>query len=124
MILALAARAHDAPAFNGLFFATAATIIPVLFLALAVQGNAYQALLNAFSTLSRISLGTGPWQQRHAAAAGVFALLVVAPGLVLIGAASEVASVYALYQQQASTGTAALALAVRRDHGRSGCGSA
>jgi integrase len=35
MILALAHR-HAAPAFNGLFYATVATVIPVLFLAIAV----------------------------------------------------------------------------------------
>jgi hypothetical protein len=36
-----------APAFNGLFYATAATIIPVLFLAIAVQGPLYGDLLKA-----------------------------------------------------------------------------
>jgi heme O synthase-like polyprenyltransferase len=36
-----------APAFNGLFYATAATIIPVLFLALAVQGATYRDLMAA-----------------------------------------------------------------------------
>jgi hypothetical protein len=42
--IADAALAHAAttapPAFNGLFYATAATIIPVLFLALAAQSRA------------------------------------------------------------------------------------
>lgn len=36
---------HAAPAFNGLFYATAATVIPVLFLAFAVQGRAWQKML-------------------------------------------------------------------------------
>jgi len=48
----LASLAHGAraatPAFNGLFYATAATIIPVLFLAIAVQGPLYGDLLKAF----------------------------------------------------------------------------
>jgi hypothetical protein len=44
--LAHGARAAD-PAFNGLFYATAATIIPVLFLAIAVQGPLYGDLLKA-----------------------------------------------------------------------------
>jgi len=35
-----------APAFNGLFYATTATIIPVLFLALAVSGPAYRKELH------------------------------------------------------------------------------
>jgi hypothetical protein len=38
--------AHTAaPAFNGLYYATVATIIPVLFLALAIQGNDYEELV-------------------------------------------------------------------------------
>jgi hypothetical protein len=41
------AAAPPAPAFNGLFYATAATIIPVLFLAIAVQGPLYGDLLKA-----------------------------------------------------------------------------
>ncbi len=47
----LASLAHGAraaaPPFNGLFYATAATIIPVLFLAIAVQGPLYGDLLKA-----------------------------------------------------------------------------
>lgn len=31
------AHGHPAPAFNGVFYATVATIIPVLFIAIAVQ---------------------------------------------------------------------------------------
>ena len=47
MTLALAAHpaAHAALPFNAPFYATAATIIPVLFLALAIQGNLYGDLL-------------------------------------------------------------------------------
>jgi hypothetical protein len=44
---ALALATHHAAPFNGLFYATAATIIPVLYLALAVQGRTYDALINA-----------------------------------------------------------------------------
>lgn len=53
----LASLAHGAraaaPAFNGLFYATAATIIPVLFLAIAVQGPLYGDLLKAFEAALR-----------------------------------------------------------------------
>jgi hypothetical protein len=53
----LASLAHEArtasPAFNGLFYATAATIIPVLFLAIAVQGPLYGDLLKAFDAALR-----------------------------------------------------------------------
>jgi hypothetical protein len=50
--LAHAAR-PAAPAFNGLYYATAATIIPVLFLAIAVQGPLYGDLLKAFDAALR-----------------------------------------------------------------------
>jgi hypothetical protein len=53
----LASLAHgagaSAPAFNGQFYATAATIIPVLFLAIAVQGPLYGDLLKAFDAALR-----------------------------------------------------------------------
>jgi hypothetical protein len=52
MILALA-HGHPAPAFNGLYFATIATIIPVLFLALAVQGGSYDGLLRLALRMGR-----------------------------------------------------------------------
>ena len=50
--LADGARAAAQP-FNGLFYATAATIIPVLFLAIAVQGPLYGDLLRAFDAALR-----------------------------------------------------------------------
>jgi hypothetical protein len=47
MIHASAATHHAAPAFSGLFYATCATVIPVLFLAIAVQRGFYADLLAA-----------------------------------------------------------------------------
>jgi len=44
MSYALAAAPHAA-AFNGLFYATIATVIPVLFVAIAVQGGAYTDII-------------------------------------------------------------------------------
>jgi hypothetical protein len=53
-LASLAHTAHTAaPAFNGLFYATAATVIPVLFLALAVQGRGYKHLLVAMYVSDR-----------------------------------------------------------------------
>src|SRR6202034_1795597 len=53
-LASLAPGTHAAaPAFNGLFYATAATIIPVLFLAIAVQGPLYGDLLKASGTTLR-----------------------------------------------------------------------
>jgi hypothetical protein len=51
MILALA-QSHAAPAFNGLFYATVATIIPVLFVALAA-GRPYEGLLRTALLIAR-----------------------------------------------------------------------
>jgi hypothetical protein len=51
MILALA-QSHTAPAFNGLFYATVATIIPVLFVALAA-GRPYEGLLRTALLIAR-----------------------------------------------------------------------
>src|SRR5262249_44735457 len=50
----LATLAHAAPAaqpFNATFYATVATVIPVLFLALAVQGRLYEDLLKPQAAL-------------------------------------------------------------------------
>lgn len=49
-LTALEHTAHPTPAFNGLFYATAPTIIPVFFLAIAVQGHGFQQMLHAAIT--------------------------------------------------------------------------
>jgi hypothetical protein len=54
--LAIHANAAAAPAFNGLFYATAATVIPVLFLALAVQGDALTDVLRGTARIFGRSL--------------------------------------------------------------------
>jgi hypothetical protein len=51
MILALA-QSNAAPAFNGLFYATVATIIPVLFVALAA-GRPYEGLMRTALLIAR-----------------------------------------------------------------------
>lgn len=45
MISLALAQSHVARPFNGLFFTTAAAVIPVFFIALALQGTYYRALL-------------------------------------------------------------------------------
>jgi hypothetical protein len=42
-----------APAFNGLFYATTATILPVLFLAITLQGRQYEANVKALTARQR-----------------------------------------------------------------------
>jgi hypothetical protein len=48
MSLEALSHATTAPAFNGLFYATAAAVLPVLFLAIAVQGCIHEDLLKPF----------------------------------------------------------------------------
>jgi hypothetical protein len=80
-----------APAFNGLFYATAATIIPVLFLAIAVQGPLYGDLLKASAaTLRRFrehKAGASPrrlilrlWIASVLASSAAVAILIVTVG--------------------------------------------
>jgi hypothetical protein len=80
---------HAAPAFNDIFYATTATIIPVLFLALTVQGGAITDLVTA----KRF----GPW---------------VAGFIVGACCTGEIEAVFALYKRSASTNTAQGVLAV------------
>jgi hypothetical protein len=66
-----AALAH-APAavpFNANFYITAATVIPVLFLAIAVQGRTYENLLKAFSDAFRRWMTPGQWLRTFPAGA-------------------------------------------------------
>jgi hypothetical protein len=102
----LAALAHTAPAaapFNGLFYATVATIIPVLFLAIAVQGRAYDNLLQTLITAandSRRDKNPGAW--KLTASVGAATALVSAAVLILIcGAAGELVATLALARQHA-----------------------
>jgi hypothetical protein len=103
MVLALA-HSQAAPAFNGLFYATAATIIPVLFLALAVQGTIYQDFLTAAVGAAR-SIGRGHRSRRYPSLTAVLTLgpimMIALAGLIPIyGAAGELAAIYALAEQK------------------------
>lgn len=108
---ALAAHATRAaaPPFNGLFYATAATVIPVLFLAVAVQGRMYEDLLKAGSDafergVSQVLL----WRQNPASvrsrqALGPFLTPYAATGIAAIvltlGVIGETTALISLYVQ-------------------------
>ena len=97
------AAAPAAPAFNSNFYITAATAIPTLFVALAVQGNGYENLLKASARLSQRGEGN-----RHGwaiAIAGSSALIGIAIAILFFAILGEILAVYALYQQQAESGT-------------------
>ncbi len=100
--LAPLAQIATAPAFNGLFFATAATIIPVLFLAIAVQSRGYQNLLDLLTAIDLRSRKFGQSRLRLGAVTFFVSLLLAALYIVLYAAFSEVAAVDSLYRQQAT----------------------
>jgi hypothetical protein len=127
----LAPIAHHAVAaalaFNGSFYSTVATIIPVLFLAIAVQGTAYGTLVKTVaygirlyrrampvtSTVIRMSPLTGAWVLTVAVVGAWLALglLMLASALTLIsGLAGEIIAVTALYRQRAVAGSGAFVL--------------
>jgi hypothetical protein len=108
----LASLAHGtsaaAPAFNTAFYATAATIIPVLFLAIAVQGSLYSDLLKASTkTLDRFRerrAGSSPPQR--ALRAWMASLLVsvlascTAITILIFGVTGEIQALASLSSQQ------------------------
>jgi hypothetical protein len=91
MSLTLAAHAHPVPPFDGLFYATVATVIPVLFLAIAVQGTAYQELLKivarAVHQAQNIREGDAQSPLRPIAVAGT--AVGMAYGVLLYGVVAE-----------------------------------
>jgi hypothetical protein len=99
----LAALAHTAaptaPAFNGLFYATVATIIPVLFLAIAVQGRMHENVLKAADDLARRVVGSGPEYQKWVANFASTGALGIAIFIVVYGAAGEIEAVIALFNR-------------------------
>jgi len=126
-IIALA-HSHALPAFNATFFATVAVIIPVLYLALVVQGGGGDALLREalgvvkalYEFLSDVRRGTiirlepaQPTTGQLVALAPLIAFawlvnvilavaMAIAAFLIAVaGGVSELCAVYALYKQDA-----------------------
>ena len=85
------AHGHAAPQFNIPFFTTAALVIPVLFLALAVQGSYYETLLTAFTAMNNVMKdSTRPRYQQAGAGIAALALFILAMLLLVAGVVSEV----------------------------------
>lgn len=84
------AAAPAAPAFNADFYITAATVIPVLFLAFAVQGRTYQDMLQAIRRAKeRAAISYRPLR--------ILALLILAAGT-----NGEIVAILALYDRSTS----------------------
>jgi hypothetical protein len=78
------------------FYITCATVIPVLFLAVAVQGRTYASLVKAAKVGKRLKPGQTqyPWQW----VLRDFALLQLANFILLAGSAGEGMALYVLYR--------------------------
>lgn len=104
MILALA-HGRPAPQFNGLFYATAATVIPVLFLAIAVQGRVYEDLLKLIDSRTRRARGK---KTTMLEGAPVGWLAGAATAIPLLAAAGEILAVLSLAHAGALPGAGAI----------------
>ena len=111
MTLALA-HGHAPPAFNGLYYATIATVIPVLFLAIAVQGTIYQDLIKAAARSAASSRAQGRYPHNAVALMSLCGLVVI------YGEAGELFAITALarsidgFAQQWITDPGALVLTI------------
>ena len=110
----LALLAHEAskatPAFNGLFYATIATVIPVLFLAIAVQGSMYERLLtggvNAFARAAKMPAmdENTTWRELGIGYGRLglsFGAILAAVGIIIVAIVGEIQSLIALDTQHA-----------------------
>jgi Putative Ig domain len=91
------AAAPAAPAFNRDFYTTAATVIPVLFLALTIEEPVYEKLLRA-----ALKAETSPTSLPGKIIGGMGAsvLLLFAYAILVSAALGETAAIIALYQQR------------------------
>jgi sterol desaturase/sphingolipid hydroxylase (fatty acid hydroxylase superfamily) len=116
MPLALA-HAHPAQPFNSTYYAILATIIPVLYLALAVQGDTFGLLIRRYTRLAQQyenvsaakllkTLSPTERNQVIAEAAGI----LIALCLIWYAGAAEIVALLALYHQRASSTDALIVL--------------
>src|SRR5947209_2251684 len=102
-------------AFNADFYVTAATVIPVLYLALAVEGSALAEITTRLNrsvkAMAALKPDTPPRQLRLAAGlVGAYVLMAVAGVIVVAGVAGEIAALLALYHRSATATAGKLVL--------------
>lgn len=107
MMLALAHH-HAAPAFNSSFYVTAAAIIPVLYLALAVQAPAVGKAVGTRIRTDRLVLVRPRWPYAYSLRTEL--LLVGTVVLTILGIAAEMAALMSLYSQETASGAGPLVL--------------
>jgi hypothetical protein len=92
-----------APAFNADFYSVAATVIPVLFVAIAVQGRLYDIVLAAPEEVKQWLAGHLPrWLGRATLISYYISMLamVVAAAILVYGVEGEILAVMSLYLQR------------------------
>jgi hypothetical protein len=90
--------------FNSDFYVVCATVIPVLFLAVAVQGNAYKAVLDAAMKAARTNANDG-WLRQMSALARSRTLQIIGYFIWSAGAIGEILALQVLYQDHESPGS-------------------
>ena len=93
------AQAAKDPAFNETFYSVAATIIPVLFLALAVQGPFLDELV---SLADRQSARPSPRRRGPLSTYAADAPWRIAAWVLIYSTIGEILAIFALYQQHAT----------------------
>ena len=103
----LAHEASKPPPFNGLLDGTIAAVIPVLFLAIAVQGKAYEGLLSGSVNAFARAVKTADKDEGSWASAGTillfFGAVAAAVGIVVVAAVGEIQALIALDAKQAES---------------------
>ena len=94
------AAAHHAVAFNGLFYATMATVVPLLFLAVAVQGRTYDDLVEAIARLYDYDPPASDSVWPVIAMLAIVALPFIALAVLIVAAWAEISAVLALEWQR------------------------
>ena len=93
-----------AKSFDPNFYIVCATVIPVLFLVVAVQGSAYQAVLEAAMTAARTKASDG-WTRQLRALALSRTLQLIGYATWCAGALGELLALMVLYQGHEESGT-------------------
>ncbi len=106
----LAALAHagdsNAPQFNAIFYATVATIIPVLFVAAVLQADIYTKLIEtSHAAYRRFSAFDLPLPREGISALLIFYMTLLIPGFILLyGVWGEIQALLDLYLQDTTAG--------------------
>jgi hypothetical protein len=103
------AQVPVAEPFNSDFYVTCATVIPVLFLALAVQGRSWEAMLRTALEQGQAAR-RGRWHRRMRAQAASRLAQLTAFAILLAGAGGEWISLVALYRGRDGRGESATIL--------------